>query len=78
MANPLFEKQNPGGPQGGGIFGFIADRMYRDIPAFRDFLNTSRGKSIEQVCSERGIDPNRVKGMSNKDILDFLRSNKFM
>ena len=78
MANPLFSNRNSADTQNGGIFGLIANRMYRSNPTFRDFLNSSRGKSISQICSERGIDPNRLAGMTNRDIIDFMRNNRMM
>ena len=78
MTNPLFDRPSSGGMDNGGIFGLIASRMYRSNPTFRDFLNASRGKSITQICSERGIDPKRVSGMSENDIVNFLRNNNLM
>ena len=77
MPNPLFENQNrANGPaQGGGIFGLLYNKLYQTNPQFRDFANSAKGKSIDQVCAERGIDPNKVKGMSENDMANFLAKN---
>lgn len=53
----------------------LFNRIYQTNPAFRDFANASQGKSIEDICRERGIDPRQVMGMSNDDILKFLSKN---
>ena len=75
MPNPLFERQGArasGPAQGGGVIGMMYNKLYRNVPEFRDFVNQSKGKSIDQICAEKGIDPSRVKGMSEDDIANFL------
>lgn len=53
----------------------LYNRLYQTNPAFRDFANSAQGKSIDDICREKGIDPRRVKGMSTEEILQFLNQN---
>lgn len=77
MPNPLFEPQgNRRQPvTGGGIFGMVFNRIYQTNPAFWDFANSAQGKSIDDICREKGIDPRKVTGMSPEEILQFLSKN---
>ena len=77
MPNPLFEPQyNRRQPvNGGGIFGMLFNRIYQANPEFRDFANSAQGKSIDDICREKGIDPRKVTRMSPEEILQFLSQN---
>lgn len=75
MSNPLFQNESQPEQQPGGIMGLIFNKMYQGNPMFRDFVNNSKGKSIEDICRDHNIDPQRVKGMSENDIAQFLRNN---
>lgn len=77
MANPLFSRQNPPAPVGGGIFGAMFNRMYQNNPQFRDFANSMKGLSEDEMISKCGVDPNQVRNaVSNPS--DFFMKNGMM
>ena len=41
----------------------IAHQMMQSNPQFRQFVETNKGKSPEQVAKEYGIDLNQIKNM---------------
>ena len=61
MANPLFERQSSQQPMhGGSIFDAMFNQAYQNNPEFRDFANSMKGKTMEEACREKGIDPNQL------------------
>ena len=74
MANPLFENNN-NSQGGGGIFGLVYNKMYQNIPEFRDLANNAKGKSLKQAYSEKGFDYNDYKNMSEDDIIALMHKN---
>ena len=73
MAGTIFDRGSK--PDSGGIFETIYNRMYRSNPQFRDFANQARGKSIEEVCAQHGIDPSQVRNMDQSKLVDFMAKN---
>lgn len=53
----------------------LFNRIYQANPEFRDFANSAQGKSIDDICREKGIDPRKVTRMSPEEILQFLSQN---
>lgn len=39
----------------------LFDEMYRNNPQFKNFVDTNRGKSPEQIARENGINPDLLK-----------------
>ena len=39
----------------------VAEMMAQRNPQFRQFMENCRGKSMDQVCQEYGVDPSIVK-----------------
>ena len=72
MPNPMFEGSQQQAPaQGGGIFGAMFNRMYNSNPAFRDFANSMKGLSEEEMIRKCGADPSQVE-QAKKDPASFL------
>lgn len=79
MAN-VFDKigGQQGGPmRGGGLTGVIFNKMYSSNPEFRDFADSIKDKSLDQVCSERGIDKGQVAD-AMKNPAEFLSQRGFL
>ena len=72
MANPIFDKFGQNNKKSGSIFDILYNRLYDSNPQFRDFANNAKGKSIEDLCMQYGIDPKRVTGMSQEDVLSTI------
>ena len=46
----------------------LFDYMLKTNPQFARFVDSCKGKSLEQIATEHGIDPNRIKDfISNVD-----------
>ena len=75
MTSPIFNKGRNGNRGEGGIFGLVYNRLYQSNPQFRDFANSAKGKSIDEVCSQYGVDPSKLSGMSNDDMIDVMAKN---
>lgn len=78
MANPMFQNPGTNGPaQNGGIFGMLFNRMYNSNPEFRDFANSMKGLSEEEMIRKCGVDPEEVE-KAKKDPNGFLSQRGLM
>lgn len=66
MPNPIFDR-GQGSPvsRDGGIFSILFERKYQSDPEFRDFANSMRGKTMEQACREKGVNPAQLLDARN-------------
>jgi len=75
MGNPLFDKGPSQRKGSGGILEMIYNKMYRDIPEFRDLANSAKGKPLDQAFAEHGQDYSQYRNMSENDIAQMLTKN---
>ena len=78
MPNPMFENRQPQSPaKGGGIFAAMFNRMYNSNPAFRDFANSMKGLSEDEMIRKCGADPAEVN-RAKQDPTSFLMGKGMM